>query len=61
MSEKELIYMIYDYKDAVNLVTHHIQENPTSSDIPMWTNELKKLKTRLAELEECLHLGEYDE
>mgnify|MGYP003136909151 CR=1 FL=1 len=61
MSEKELLYMIYDYRDAVNLVTHHIRENPTSSDIPMWTNELKKLKTRLTELEECLHLGEYDE
>ena len=61
MNEKELLYMIYDYRDAVNLVTHHIRENPTSSDIPMWTSELKRLKTRLTELEECLHLGEYDE
>ena len=53
--------MIYDYRDAVNLVTHHIKENPTSSDIPMWTRQLKRIKTRLEELEECLHLGEYDE
>ena len=61
MNEKELLYMIYDYRDAVNLVTHHIKENPTSSDIPMWTRQLKSLKTKLEELEECLHLGEYDE
>ncbi len=53
--------MINDYKDAVNLVTHHIKQNPKSSDVKMWVNELHRLKTRLTELEECLHLGEYDE
>ena len=53
--------MIRDYKDAINYVSNHIQENPTSSDVPMWTNALYKLKKRAAELEECLHLGEYDE
>ena len=61
MNEKELLYMIYDYRDAVNLVTHHIKQNPVSADVKMWTSELKRLKTRLTELEECLHLGEYDE
>ena len=53
--------MINDYKDAVNLVTHHIKQNPVSSDIKMWVNALHLLKERLASLEECLHLGEYDE
>lgn len=61
MKKEELIYMIRDYKDAINYVSNHIQENPTSSDVPMWTNALYKLKKRAAELEECLHLGEYDE
>tara|TARA_B100001094_G_scaffold251296_1_gene249102 strand:+ start:371 stop:556 length:186 start_codon:yes stop_codon:yes gene_type:complete len=61
MKERELLYMINDYKDAVNLVTHHIKQNPKSSDVKMWVNELHRLKTRLTELEECLHLGEYDE
>tara|TARA_R100000353_G_C6419993_1_gene172871 strand:+ start:76 stop:261 length:186 start_codon:yes stop_codon:yes gene_type:complete len=61
MRKGELINMLNDYKDAVMLVTHHIKENPTSSDIQLWTNALHRLKSRLAELEECLHLGEYDE
>ena len=61
MRKGELIYMINDYRDAVKLVKHHLVENPTSSDTQLWTNELHRLKTRLAELEECLHLGEYDE
>tara|TARA_B100000902_G_C27104985_1_gene810672 strand:+ start:100 stop:285 length:186 start_codon:yes stop_codon:yes gene_type:complete len=61
MKERELLYMINDYKDAVNLVTHHIKQNPVSADIKMWVNELSNLKNRLSELEECLHLGEYDE
>ena len=53
--------MIYDYKDAIKYVDNHLKENPTSSDTQLWTNELHRLKNRLAELEECLHLGEYDE
>ena len=53
--------MMNDYKDAINYVAHHIKENPVSVDVQMWTNQLHKLKKRLAELEECLHLGEYDE
>lgn len=61
MKKKELIYMIKDYKDAIKLVKNHLELNPVSADIPMWVNELRNLKNRLAELEECLHLGEYDE
>lgn len=53
--------MIRNYKDAINLVDNHIKLNPVSSDVSMWVNELRKLKNRLAELEECLHLGEYNE
>lgn len=53
--------MINDYKDAVTLVTHHIKQNPVSADVRMWVNELSNLKNRLAELQECMHLGEYDE
>lgn len=52
--------MIRDYRDAIKYVSHHIKNNPTSSDIPMWVNVLHRLKGRLKELEECLHLGEYD-
>lgn len=61
MKKEELIYMIKDYKDAIKLVDNHLELNPVSSDVPMWVNELRNLKNRLAELEECLHLGEYDE
>jgi len=61
MTEKELVYMIRDYRDAITLVKNHIQLNPVSCDIPMWINELHRLKKRLIELEECMHLGEYDE
>ena len=61
MKKRDLIKMMNDYKDAINYVSHHIKENPTSSDIPMWNNALHRLKKRLDELEECLHLGEYDE
>tara|TARA_B100000902_G_scaffold56610_1_gene63424 strand:+ start:3286 stop:3471 length:186 start_codon:yes stop_codon:yes gene_type:complete len=61
MTEKELVYMIRDYRDAITLVKNHIELNPVSCDIPMWINELHKLKKRLIELEECLYLGEYDE
>ena len=53
--------MINDYKDAIKLVDNHLELNPVSCDVPMWTNTLHRLKKRLAELEECLHLGEYDE
>ena len=53
--------MIRDYKDAITLVKNHLELNPVSCDVQMWTNELHKLKNRLSELEECLHLGEYDE
>ena len=53
--------MIRDYKDAIKLVKNHLELNPVSSDVTMWVNELYNLKKRLAELEECLHLGEYDE
>ena len=53
--------MIRDYRDAITLVKNHIQLNPVSCDIPMWINELHRLKKRLIELEECMHLGEYDE
>ena len=61
MKKEELIYMIKDYKDAIKLVDNHLELNPVSRDVPMWVNELRNLKKRLAELEECLHLGEYDE
>ncbi len=61
MKKEELVYMIRDYKDAIKLVKNHLELNPVSCDVPMWVNELHKLKNRLAELEECLHLGEYDE
>jgi hypothetical protein len=61
MNRRELIYMIRDYEDAIKYVTHHLKENPTSSDTQLWTNALHRLKKRLNELEECLHLGEYDE
>ena len=53
--------MIRDYKEAIKLVDNHLELNPVSSDVPMWVNALHRLKSRLAELEECLHLGEYDE
>ncbi len=53
--------MINDYKDAVKLVEAHVKLNPTTTDLQMWTNELYRLRKRLAELEECMHLGEYDE
>ena len=61
MTKEELVYMIRDYKDAIKLVKNHLELNPVSSDVTMWVNELYNLKKRLAELEECLHLGEYDE
>ena len=53
--------MIRDYKDAISYVDNHIKENPTSCDVQLWTNALHRLRNRLAELEECLHLGEYNE
>lgn len=53
--------MITDYKDAIKLVTWHLRHNPTSGDVKVWNNQLRNLKTRLAELQECMHLGEYDE
>ena len=61
MRKEELVYMIRDYRDAIKLVNNHLELNPVSCDIRMWVKELNRLKTRLAELEECLHLGEYDE
>lgn len=61
MNKKELVQMIRDYKDAITLVKNHLELNPVSCDVQMWANELHKLKNRLTELEECLHLGEYDE
>lgn len=61
MSKEELVMMIKDYKDAIKLVKNHLELNPVSCDVQMWVNELHKLKNRLSELEECLHLGEYDE
>ena len=61
MNKEELVYMIRDYKDAIKLVDNHLELNPVSCDVPMWINALHRLKSRLAELEECLHLGEYDE
>ena len=61
MNKKELTYMINDYKDAIKLVKFHLSENPVSANISLWTNELHNLKKRLAELEECMYLGEYDE
>jgi len=61
MKQEELMYMIRDYRDAITLVKNHIELNPVSCDIPMWINELYRLKKRLTELEECMHLGEYDE
>ena len=61
MNKGELVQMIRDYKDAITLVKNHLELNPVSCDVQMWANELHNLKNRLAELEECLHLGEYDE
>ena len=61
MTKEELVYMIRDYKDAITLVDNHLKLNPVSSDVTMWANALRHLKSRVAELEECLHLGEYDE
>ena len=61
MTKGELVDMINDHKDAIKLVDAHIALNPTSSDVQMWTNQLYKLRRRLAELEECMYLGEYDE
>ena len=53
--------MINDYKDAIKLVKFHLSQNSVSTDVRLWTNQLHNLKNRLAELEECMHLGEYDE
>ena len=53
--------MIRDYKDAISYVDNHLKENPTSCDTQLWTTALYKLRKRLEELEECVHLGEYDE
>ena len=61
MTKKDLFHMINDYKDAIKLVDAHMRLNPTSTDLQMWTNQLHKLRKRLEELEECMHLGEYDE
>tara|TARA_S200000501_G_scaffold364688_1_gene397182 strand:- start:37 stop:222 length:186 start_codon:yes stop_codon:yes gene_type:complete len=61
MTKQELMDMIRDYKDAIKLVSAHINLNPTSADIQMWTNQLHRLRKRLVELEECMYLGEYDE
>ena len=61
MNKKELTYMINDYKDAIKLVKFHLSQNSVSTDVRLWTNQLHNLKNRLAELEECMHLGEYDE
>ena len=61
MKKGELVHWIIEYKSAIKFVDNHIKTNPTSSDVPMWVNALHKLRKRVAELEECLHLGEYDE
>ena len=61
MRKKDLMYMIDDHRDAIKLIQAHMELNPTSSHLNMWANALYKLKKRVAELEECLHLGEYDE
>ena len=61
MTKEDLIDMIRDHKDAIKLIDAHIQLNPTTTDLQMWTNQLHKLRKRLEELEECMHLGEYDE
>ena len=53
--------MIDDHRDAIKLIQAHMELNPTSSHLNMWANALYKLKKRVGELEECLHLGEYDE
>ena len=53
--------MIYDYKDAIKYIEAHMELNPTTTDLQMWTNQLYKLRKRVEELEECMHLGEYDE
>tara|TARA_Y100000114_G_C11759698_1_gene328861 strand:- start:2057 stop:2242 length:186 start_codon:yes stop_codon:yes gene_type:complete len=61
MNKKELLNMIRDHKDAIKLIDAHIQLNPSSTDLQMWTNQLYKLRKRVEELEECMYLGEYDE
>ena len=61
MTKEDLIHMINDHKDAINLIEAHMELNSTSSHINMWANALYKLKKRVEELEECMHLGEYDE
>ena len=61
MRRKELMHLINDHKDAIKLIDAHMKLNPTTTDLQMWTNQLYKLRKRLEELEECMHLGEYDE
>mgnify|MGYP003152870747 CR=1 FL=1 len=61
MKKEDLMHMINDHRDAIKLIEAHMELNPTSSHLKMWANALYKLKRRVVELEECLHLGEYDE
>ena len=53
--------MINDHKDAIKFIEAHMELNPASSHLSMWRKAVRKLKKRVKELEENLHLGEYDE
>lgn len=61
MTKEEMMHTIVDHKDAIKYIEAHMELNPTSSHFKMWKDALYKLKKRVEELEECLHLGEYDE
>ena len=61
MTKEDLMHMINDHRDAIKYITAHMELNPTSSHLHMWKKALRKLNKRVEELEECLHLGEYDE
>jgi hypothetical protein len=61
MIKEDLIQMINDHKDAIKFIEAHMELNPASSDLSMWKKAVRKLKKRVKELEENLHLGEYDE
>ena len=50
MNKKELTYMINDYKDAIKLVKFHLSENPVSTDVRLWTNQLHNLNLLLLQV-----------
>ena len=61
MTKEDLRHMINDHNDAIRFIEAHMELNPTSCHLSLWKKALRKLKKRVEELEENLHLGEYDE